>query len=1214
MRDLLTALAGAVILVLVAALALPPFIDWTARRAFVDRAVSRSLGMAARSEGEIAVRLLPSPRLRLDRLVLGQEGSLSLDARFVKAEVALTPLLKGEFRFTETRVGRAELTVPVTEGNALALPPDLAEGTRRDLVIEDLQVQQLAVTTQVPATGRTDQIRAEDVHLKAPALSGPWQVEGSSNGTPFRVATGALGPDGSLTAKVTGGGETRPRFEADARFSLRPVPGAAEGVAMPEAEGSARLVVGPPSQIAGPYLPFSLTGKFKARGPVARFETVAAEIDPGGRTMRLSGTGQIDLRTWRAGLNLEARRLDIDGFLISSAGQAWLARGLPKTGLALPVLLDLELAVDSVALGLEEWSGLALKGTFDRGGGLVLRRLTATGPGGARLDASGEADLAQALRFSGHLDVEAVNSANLGRFLNRAGGPETLANLLDGRTLGLATDLSLAGADLSLSNLRLSLGDLRLAGNARYAAGAPNGRGRLEAQISAHGLDIAELPSLGALRAGLRRSDLGLTIQARDVRYGPTGSGNGRIAARIQSDGTALVVDSLDVTDLAGASARLSGRIAPDGSGRIAGHVAAPAAAPLLALVDRFGIPEMRLLPNVLRESPLDLDLTLERAAGDTDSLRIAAKGKAARGSLDGAALSRAGRIESAEIDAATPRASDWFGRDDIVALRQPGRLRIAARRVPDAPPAPGAPKPEGAGLLGLSLGGNLAGLALSTDRPILLADDLSAPENGTIGIETPDLTPFLTLAGSALALSAPLRAKLTLALSRKERDARADLSGRVAGVPLSASLSRSYDGALTGRASLGRLSLPLLAAALILPTDPGAATDAAGWSTARFAAPPPTPRMAFDLQVGELDLGRGLTARNGTFHLAHEGETLTLRDLSADLAGGKLSGGLRLMPLPKGASLSGEATLTEAALPDLVGEGPLKGRVSGDLRFSSTGESPAALVGNLAGEGRLTLAGLSLPGADPAAIDRTLARALGEDDPLREGRLQGLLAEELSAGALTQAEPVTTSTTLVGGSLRSAPLTLALGPARWTGTLGIDLRSRRLDARGTLVSAGAPKGWPGAAPAIQLGFAGPLTAPERQTDPAPLTNGLAALVLQRELEKIEMFEADQVERQRRRARIEMDRARAAALKAAAEKEAAEKAAQDKAAQERAAQEKAAQEKAAQEDAARRARQAAAEEAARQARQREDEEARRAAAPSAHNPAEPTTSEPAPQP
>jgi uncharacterized protein involved in outer membrane biogenesis len=117
-RDILTALAGAVILLLVAALAVPPFVAWEGYRGTIDRTIARSLGVAAQTEGRIGVRLLPSPRLKLDRLRLGsgagaaQKPTLDqpqLDLQWIKAEIALAPLLKGEIRFTETRVGRAEV-------------------------------------------------------------------------------------------------------------------------------------------------------------------------------------------------------------------------------------------------------------------------------------------------------------------------------------------------------------------------------------------------------------------------------------------------------------------------------------------------------------------------------------------------------------------------------------------------------------------------------------------------------------------------------------------------------------------------------------------------------------------------------------------------------------------------------------------------------------------------------------------------------------------------------------------------------------------------------------------------------------------------------------------------------------------------------------------------------------------------------------------------
>ena len=1168
MRDLLTALAGAVILILVAALAVPPFIDWPAYRAFVDATVGRSLGLTVRTEGRIDVRLLPSPRLRLDRLHLGDEpGKPALDLRFVKAELGLTPLLSGAVRFTETRIGRAEIKLPVTEGDALVVPAGLGETLRaRDLALEDLHVQQLLLTTFVPATGRTDQFYAEAVQVQAPALVGPWRVSGSSGGLPFTVVSGEPGADGAVALKLSGGGDTHPRFEADARVAFVPAdPRATRGsearALVAEAEGSARLVVGPPAQAAGAYLPFTLGGKFKASGALVRFEDVNAEIDPGGQVLRLSGSGQIDLRRWRAGLTLGARRLDLDAFLLSPGGQAFLARGLPKVGSragkatsGLPVMLDLDLSVETAVLGFEAWNDLKAAGTIERAGGLLLRRFSAVAPGSATVTASGEVDTDPSPRFTGPVTLAAPASDGLGRYLRRLGldGPPTA--LLDGRPIEVSAEVSAAGGAYSLRNLRLGLGTAQVTGNARYAAAEGRTRGRLDAQIRARGLDVAKLPPLGNALAGLHDHDVGLTIEARDLRYGATGSGNGTLTASIQSDGAALVVDSLDVTDLAGANAKLSGRIGADGTGRVAGRLSAPVAAPLVALIERVWTAETRLIPAFLRAGALDLAVTLERDAGDADALRLAAEGKAAGGSLDLSLVSRAGAIEGAKVHLATPRAGTWFGRADIAGLQQAADLSLVAARAAE-------------GGLSLQASGTIAGASLSTATPLRLPAEGGPPAAGALRLQTADLGPFLTLAGAAALAPGPWPADLSVALTRQGDDARTALSGRIAGAALDANLVRAPDGALSGTARLDRLSLPQLAAALVMP--PGAA--------GRFGAPPaPGPAAALDLRVERLDLGRGLVATGAAAALGFEGGTLSVRDLSAKLAEGRIAGSASLSRRVGLAAIAGEGTVADVAIPALTDGAPLGGRLSAALRFGTSGEDVAALAANLSGTGSLTLAALNLPETDPAAIGRALARALQIEDPLRDGRLEALVAEELSKAAAGTTQPASAPATVIGGTLRAGPLDLDLGAARWVGTLGYDFRTSRLDARGTLSGGMAPKGWGGGPPAIQLGLAGPLAAPERSLDVGPLTTGLAALVLQRELETIELIEADQTERQRRRARIEMDKARAAALKAAADKAAAEKAAADKAMAD----------KAAAEEAARQARlkAQAAEEAARRAR------------------------------
>ncbi|MCJ2127079.1 AsmA-like C-terminal region-containing protein [Methylobacterium sp. J-077] len=269
----------------------------------------------------------------------------------------------------------------------------------------------------------------------------------------------------------------------------------------------------------------------------------------------------------------------------------------------------------------------------------------------------------------------------------------------------------------------------------------------------------------------------------------------------------------------------------------------------------------------------------------------------------------------------------------------------------------------------------------------------------------------------------------------------------------------------------------------------------------------------------------------------------LTLRDLTAKLAGGRIAGSATITRRGSEASVSGEGALDDAALAALAGGGPIGGRLTVSLRFTATAETAPGLADNLSGSGSLTLKDLSVPEVDPSALGRALARAVEIDDPLREGRLQALIAEELAKGGAQAKAPASSPATIVGGVLRAGPLDLDFGAARWSGTIGYDLRSQRLDARGLLSGGAVPRGWSAGTPAVQLGFTGALGAPKRVLDVGALSNGLAAFVLQRELETIELTEADQVERQRRRSRIEMDRARAAALKAAADKAAADEAA-----------------------------------------------------------------------
>jgi uncharacterized protein involved in outer membrane biogenesis len=1163
-RDILTVIAVLLIAALTAALVAPPFIDWGEYRQSLHEMLARATGTRASTEGRITVRLLPSPRFHIDQLELGgsTEASPSLKAREVMVEIALTPLLSGHVRFTDARIRRAEIRLPTGAGGSLRLPADIpsAAAFRREWAIENLTVGELLVTTTVPATGRTDQFFAENVHIEGQSLIGPWRVEGTTAGVPFRLATGELGQDQTVQVKLFGGGDLHPRFDIEAKLAFENEANAWT----PNVSGAAKVFFGPPAQISATGLPIPVTVQtgFKTAGGAVELEPVAIEAGEGGGSLRLTGGGAVSLSEPRVSLKLQGRRLDVDSFLLSASGRELVARAGSWSLPPLFVPVDLDLSLNSIGLAQEELSNLVARLTLDRGRARVTR-LEVEAPGQTRVAAEGEIGLTTEAGGGGRIAIATPASDRFARYIAKLGVRGPFLAFLDGRPLEAAADIVHAAPVTSFRNVRAKLGDAMLTGNARYTGREQSARARLEAQVALQGVDLANLPQMSSLFESTQNLDLGIILDARDVRHAGSKSA-GRITARILSDAPSLVVETLEITDLAGANARVNGRIEPDGTGRIEGRVTAQRAAPLVDLIGSVWIGGVsKLVPPFLREGDLNIDLVAERAAPSERSglrLKTTAKGIAAGGAFEAEVLSADGYTESLDVRLATENTGIWVNRPDAAPLRRPSHLDLRGVRVPS-------------GRFNVMVTGEVGGVKINTTRPVALGADDEVVDSGEADFSAADVTPFLVLLGDGAGVQPPVPLQLRVSLGR-ERDATLIVAaGKVGDAGVQARLSARSRADVTGTVTADRLSLPWVAAAFALSAAPEPRATAL-WSTARFGQGVRAingGQAAF--KVARLELGRGLTAENAAFTLSLTGDGFVLRDLSAGLAGGQMTGGLSITRQGTLASIVGEGTVQDVAMTQLGTVSPLSGRVSGKLKFGASGESMSSIVANLAGGGELRVGQLEIANADPGAIERGLARGLRENDPLAARRLETIFAEELNRGPL-RAEAVSAPAALVGGVLRLNPLVAQTPEATWQGSASFDVRTLNLDARGTLTSKSSPKGWGAASPVIGLGWQGPIAKAAREVDVGPLVNGIAAIVLQRELEKIEAFEADIHERARLNQQQGMERAREQARREA--EEAARRAAEE-AARQRAAEE---------------ARQRAAEEAARQARLRREQEER----------------------
>jgi hypothetical protein len=1109
LRDIITVLAILLIVVLTAAVAAPPFVPWETYRDTIERGIGQAAGTPAQTEGAIAIRLLPTPRIRIERLRLGDGNGPSLRATGLASEVALASLMRGEVRFMDGRVERAEIRVPMGPDGRLRLP-EADDATAGRYALENFSIGQLLVTAIAPQTGRTDQIHAEDVRISGPSLMGPWRIEGRTGGFPFRLASGLAGRDGAAPIRLNGGGGANPRLELDARLSFDRT---SEGI-VPQLAGTARVIAGPPAQEAEAFpVPFAAGGEFRSVGRAIAFEKITADLGEGPTGVRLTGTGRLDPDEPVLALALEGRRLDLDALFATAGGAALRERMSGATAPQPPLPVSLDLSLGSVAYLGEELTGARLSGRLD-GEGARLGAFEITAPGQTVISLTGAAR-SSAGGFTGQARIASQASDRFAGFLSRLGLSEPVTNALGGTPFAAEAGVTLSAPVLSLRNLRIEAGGATLTGTVRYSDREGTTRPRLDAQIATQGIDLAALPRLDGVFALGEGRDFGLTLDARGVRY--AGAGAGRILARLSSEGRALRIEELQVEDLAGADARVSGRLHPDGSGRIDGRIRARRAAPVIDGLSAFaGDAPLGLLPAFIREGALDLALSAERAApgagGATPGLRTTLRGTVAGGPFDAQLMAIDGVPQTLAVALQTTDTARWLGQANPLVAGKPSSFTLNGSRT-------------GPGRFTVTAGGDLAGLRLATIRPFVYLNEEGVLDGGEATLGTADLRPVLLLLGGGDAAGAPVPAELRLSLSRDRAASVLAMAGRVAGEPVQARLVATGFRDIAGEIGLGAVSVPWLVQTFATGPVP-APRPGAVWSQSAFADPRrPALEGAVAVRAARLDLGRGLEAREARFTLAATRDGIGLRDLTAALAGGQIAGSVTFGRQGPRLSLVGRRASPMSASPicSAVARRPGASRArrhSAARAKARRRSSPTWRV-----RGRATIAGLTLPSATPAAVERALTRVLAESDPLNPRRLSETLDAELAHGPFVVPELVA-GFTLVNGAVRINPLDLRLGSGSWQGSLTFDLRSLTLEARGLLSAGGAPKGWTGPPPAVVVGWRGPVRSLRREADPGPLTNGLAAIVLQRELERIELFEMEANERARLGQRLGMERQR----------------------------------------------------------------------------------------
>ena len=1049
MRETLTVLAGLLVLTLLAALIGPHLVDWRAYRPQIEARLSTALGAPTVVEGPIAVRLLPSPRLSFSEIRVGTEG----EASSARAERATVELTLAALARGEVRVSEIEL-----DGAVFDLVADetgslrLPAGTQPQLPVQ-ASIDRFSLRRSAilwREPGREPRrIAPVSAELNAASLDGPWRIEGEAGGTSLRLTTGVREADGRVRAKLF--------------FNREAIQASFDGSLLLPAQGR---VVSPALDGAfgiNPGRGLAVTGH--VRGNAQKLDLGGLLVDLGQGAVRLDGEGHLLPATGQSGLALKARRVDLDTLASQENGLD------PAALLALlPGETDLRLDLDQMLWRGEDVSAVALQGRLGPQG-LTDAKASAR-LAGALIGASGQAGPEG---VDGQVTLRAEDARRVALALGRAGLDAEMAELVGGlgQVSGEAAGRWRDG-QLSLTRLFVTgAGGLRLEGAGEMT------RARIAARATIANLDLNRLPPGGSLAGLLGSRDLALDLRLEQARYRNVPPGTASLDLRREGQNWRLA--RLAVDGFGGVAVSGAGALLAEG-GEISGRIRAPRFETLAALAGP-------LMPQVLRDgigrvsdglARLDAGFRVTRATSGETGIALDGTAQAGRLALEGR-VAPDGAWEAANL------------RFDLTDRRQ----IFAALGLP-------LPQAGGAGRLVLEHDGG--GL-----RASLAGTGLSVVVEG----EGPSLTVQAENAAQILpeAVARLLPADILDAHAKLAREGETLRLGDLV-VNLGTSTARGELVLPRDGAANGRLALPGLDLRMVLGGALGAASATGGslWSTARFGSSATLPLFDIRIEAPVLRLAEEQALSEASLRLRSDGDGLKLEDIAGGYGGGKAEGALVLRREGGLAQLSGRVALAQV---DLSGptSGGLGGKLSGQVEFGGSGETPARLVAGLSGAGQAQFTEARLARVDPKASGRVIATT-GEDasesetDRLKRRLEQALAVDSWALG--TVAVPFT----LAGGLARLQPVVFERDGLRTEVGGIVDIRALSADLRLALKPLGAlPKGWPGDAPQIAVAWRGPLSELRRESDVNALANTVAARALAREIERVEAFEADARER-----------------------------------------------------------------------------------------------------
>jgi len=1117
----LLGLGIAVILALVSALVAPLVVDWNHYRSTFEEEASRLTGLAVRVNGPIEARILPSPRIRLAEVEVGEPGQEpQLRAGVVELEVGLGPLLRGRVQATELRLVAPQIGLGIDRAGAIDWPaasPDFAADT---LTISRLEVEDGRVTLTDAGSGGRVVLQKLSFNGDIRSFAGPFRGEGAfvvgDELYGYRISGSRIDEDGGLKLRLGVEPSNHPlTTEIDGTLSFN------RGV--PQFDGTLALARPVGATLAhGQRVmndPWQLAGKLRATPASASLRELAFQYGPDERAVIFSGKAELTFgERPRLDGTVAAVQVDVDRALaapdvthrpplvmIKSFFDSFVAAVKP------PIPVAVGIAVDALTVG-----GTALQALHGRVGfddkGWTLDDVEFQAPGFTEVNLSGRLDDGpQGLGFSGPASLESADLKMLMAWLDgRSEPPSGRAETLTAHGV-----ITIASDRLALDRLSAALDRENLEGRLAYTWAAGDRPATLDGELRAANLDVDALTAFAkaVLSNGAFEMPHEVTLLVDVGKATVAGVDARQVNARVKFDAGVLHIDRLSVGDLGGTALDISGRIDELSSqprGRLTLDLDAKTLAGLTSIVGKLApqaAETFRHLAERLAPAKVHGVLTVDRSAagsmakldlnGDVGALRLALNGDAT-GDLahPGAAVVRVASRLEADDGGALVRLLNL---DAVLAVDQlPGEMTMSA-----AGPLDGNIRVKGLAAAG--------GFSVAVEGMLHPSGDDAPTGHLQVKAAAADLRPLHRAMTGQSGSAVPLTASSSVAvagrtLSFTDLDVavgKASLHGRLA-VKLSSPVG------IDGDIAANDADAAAIAAMILgMPIAGAAAWSSEPIGAGAFGAL----NGAVTFKLDRAALTPAWLARDLKGVVRFQPAEIALSDIDGGLAGGRLTGELTFRRDSRELAAHGRLALVGANAAAIIAskKNALDGLLTVKLQADGMGLSPAGLIGSVHGTGAVTLANAQVAGIDPAAFDAAI-HATDQSGSIETAKIRTAVSAAMESGRLAvpngEAE-----VTIADGQIRLAKTTLsAQGGAELSLDGVLDLNSTAIDAHMTLSAQPAANALISTRPELALTVKGPLAAPETKLDISALVGWLTLRATELQTRRLESIEANRRE------------------------------------------------------------------------------------------------------